>query len=114
MKNIVISTLIGLLTITASIAATREYESFAIPFKQSKDAERVLIEIPSLPVDYKYGMLFPEPGTYILNKPEVLKREIERTGTYYVYPKFFVITTFIAVVILVIVFAFSTIGFKKN
>jgi hypothetical protein len=81
MKNIV-RLAIALFTITLATAATEKYSTFIIPFHQSKSGERVIIEIPSLPVS-SY-IKFPQPGAYILNKPEVLKRELERTGEYQV------------------------------
>lgn len=117
MKNIVISILVGLFTITASTAATEKYDTFTIPFKQSWSGDKVIIEIPSYPMSYGDDTEFPEPGTYILNKPEVLKREIERTGRYQVISTFVVNTTLIVgfwIIVLLIILILRVVHLNKK
>ena len=78
MKTIV-RFIIAIFTFATIAVGTEEYKTFTTSFKQSKDKEKVILELPISDLGTE-GIRFPEPGTYILNKPEILKKELENQG----------------------------------
>ena len=77
-KNMKAIIIIIFLAITAT-ATEEEYRTFNTPFKQSRSGERVILQLPTSDLGTE-GVRFPKDGTYVLNKPEILKKELKSHG----------------------------------